>query len=51
MSVLVDTHCHLDAPEFDDDRGEVWDRAKWNGMDDQLVTDVREIRSRVSHAG
>jgi MraZ protein len=32
-------------------RIEVWDRAKWNGMDDQLVTDVREIRSRVSHAG
>ena len=32
-------------------RIEVWDRAAWHGVDDQLVTDVREIRSRVSHAG
>jgi MraZ protein len=32
-------------------RIEVWDRATWHGVDDQLVTDIREIRSRVSHAG
>jgi DNA-binding transcriptional regulator/RsmH inhibitor MraZ len=32
-------------------RIEVWDRAKWGRVDDQLVADVREIRSRVSHAG
>jgi MraZ protein len=32
-------------------RIEVWDRATWHGVDDQLVSDVREIRSRVSHAG
>ncbi len=32
-------------------RIEVWDRARWNGVDDKLVADVREIRSRVSHAG
>jgi len=32
-------------------RLEVWDRGTWGGVDDQLVADVREIRSRVSHAG
>jgi len=32
-------------------RIEVWDRSRWNQVDDQLVADVREIRSRVSHAG
>ena len=32
-------------------RIEVWDRKRWGGVDDQLVADVREIRSRVSHAG
>ncbi len=32
-------------------RIEVWDRSRWGGVDDQLVADVREIRSRVSHAG
>ncbi len=32
-------------------RIEVWDRARLNVVDDQLVADVREIRSRVSHAG
>ena len=32
-------------------RIEVWDSAKWDGESGQLVSDVREIRSRVSHAG
>jgi MraZ protein len=31
-------------------RIEVWDRDRWASMNDQLVTDVREIRARVSHA-
>jgi MraZ protein len=30
---------------------EVWDRDKWNALDTELVSDVREIRGRVSHAG
>jgi MraZ protein len=32
-------------------RLEVWDRDRWNQKNDELVSDVREIRSRVSHAG
>jgi DNA-binding transcriptional regulator/RsmH inhibitor MraZ len=30
---------------------EVWDRERWHGLDEELVSEVREIRSRVSHAG
>ncbi len=32
-------------------RIEVWDRERWAQKNDDLVSDVREIRSRVSHAG
>ncbi len=32
-------------------RIEVWDRERWAHKNDELVSDVREIRSRVSHAG
>ena len=31
-------------------RIEVWDRERWAQKNDELVADVREIRSRVSHA-
>jgi len=31
-------------------RIEVWDRDRWAAVNDELVTDVREIRSRVGHA-
>jgi TatD DNase family protein len=31
--VLIDTHCHLDFPEFDSDRSEVIKRAKDEGID------------------
>jgi MraZ protein len=31
-------------------RLEVWDRDRWTAKNDELVSDVREIRSRVSHA-
>ena len=31
--MLIDTHCHLDFPEFDNDRDEVIQRAKNQGID------------------
>ncbi len=31
--MLIDTHCHLDFPEFEQDRNEVIKRAKENGID------------------
>lgn len=31
--MLIDTHCHLDFPEFEPDRNEVIQRAKANGID------------------
>lgn len=31
--MLIDTHCHLDFPEFDKDRAEVIRRAQDNGLD------------------
>jgi len=36
----VDTHCHLDAPEFDADRDEVIARAKSVGVLTQVVPAV-----------
>jgi len=35
-----DSHCHLDAPEFDADRGQVLDRARAAGVDRILVPAV-----------
>lgn len=34
---LFDSHCHLDAPEFDDDREAVLERAELAGVDRQLI--------------
>lgn len=33
ITKLIDTHCHLDFPEFDKDRGEVIERAKNEGIE------------------
>ena len=51
----IDTHCHLDAPEFDADRAEVRSRARAAGVA-QLVIPAVEVRSfddarNLAHAG
>ena len=35
--MLIDTHCHLDATEFDADRGEVVARARAAGVEAQVI--------------
>jgi TatD DNase family protein len=40
MSALYDSHCHLDAPEFDPDREAVLARARAAGVTSQLVPAV-----------
>ncbi|MBM7093123.1 TatD family hydrolase, partial [Streptomyces sp. S12] len=35
--MLIDSHCHLDAPEFDPDRAEVVARAHAAGVHAQVV--------------
>lgn len=37
MTVLIDSHCHLDAAEFDRDRDDVIARAKAHGVRRQIV--------------
>ncbi len=39
-SALIDSHCHLDAPEFDGDRAEVLARARSAGVSAQIVPAV-----------
>ena len=38
--MLIDTHCHLDAPEFDLDRDEVAQAALKNGVGAMVVPAV-----------
>ncbi|TDR37351.1 TatD DNase family protein [Tahibacter aquaticus] len=38
---LVDSHCHLDAPEFDADRAEVIARARAAGVTTQVIPAIR----------
>lgn len=41
---LVDSHCHLDAPGFDPDRGAVIDRARAAGVRTQVVPAVEAVQ-------
>ena len=40
--MLVDSHCHLDAPEFDQDRAAVLQRARQAGVLQQVVPAIAE---------
>lgn len=42
MSPLIDSHCHLDAGEFDTDRDAVYDRAKAAGVAIQVVPAISQ---------
>lgn len=42
--MLIDSHCHLDAPEFDADRGEVVARARRAGVSAQILPAVDASR-------
>jgi TatD DNase family protein len=43
MPCWIDTHCHLDAPEFDADRGAVIDRAHAAGVGLQVIPAVASV--------
>ena len=47
-SLLVDTHCHLQFPEFDDDRNEVLERARRAGVAAFVVVGVDLLSSRTA---
>ncbi|MFQ6019903.1 MAG: TatD family hydrolase, partial [Dehalococcoidia bacterium] len=51
-NMLVDTHCHLQLPEFDSDREEVLRRARRAGLDAFVVpgTDVETSRAALTLA-
>ncbi|KPF68982.1 DNAase [beta proteobacterium AAP99] len=38
--MLIDSHCHLDAPEFDGDREAVWAEARAAGIEGMLIPAV-----------
>lgn len=40
MPTLVDTHCHLDVPQFDDDRDEMLARARAAGVGTMIVPGI-----------
>lgn len=39
---LVDAHCHFDFPEFADQRGQVWQRARKAGVSRLVIPGVRQ---------
>ncbi len=52
--MLIDTHCHLDAPEFDADRAEVLARARAAGVDWLVLPAVERANfdavARIAHS-
>ena len=42
MAYLIDTHCHLDAAEFDADRDDVLGRARAAGVDIQVIPAITQ---------
>lgn len=42
MPGLIDTHCHLDAAEFDGDRDAVYDRAMAAGVTTQIIPSITQ---------
>jgi TatD DNase family protein len=37
---LIDSHCHFDFPEFDQQRGELWKKANQNGIEALIIPSV-----------
>lgn len=48
LNMLIDTHCHLDFPEFDSDRAEVIKRAKDSGIECMINAGSSVVGSRKS---
>jgi len=50
LTILIDSHCHLDLPHFDDDRDEVMARAGADGVDTIVTIGIDIPSSRAAIA-